>query len=338
MARRLGAVFALTTSLLIALPAAAHACGGLVAGKHAEVLRRATTLAAWFDGVEHYITGFEFAGTANSFGYIIPLPAPPSDVRKGGDWTLERLEREAFPPPPVSGPPLGEGRSVTKSSVEVLRAVKIDSLDIRVVRGGAKDVVVWAEEHGFDMTNDTDELLARYPANVFALAKFEKENEGRRFIEGQGVVIDFTIPLPGPWIPLQILALGKNGTEVVNAHLFMLTPEKPVLAPRPQSIRGMRISHSAAASPELIRDLRSDTGTKWIPDAAWFTALDLSAPARTVRYDLAGITGFTPVGISRRPLWQTDGFAWGSWLAASAVLAIGAGLARRRAVRARARG
>src|SRR2546426_9439417 len=97
MLRRPLSLCALVFAFLIALPAAAYACGGLVAPGHAEVLQRATTLAAWHDGVEHYVTGFEFAGTADRFGYIIPLPGVPTSIVKGGGWTLERLEREVSP-------------------------------------------------------------------------------------------------------------------------------------------------------------------------------------------------------------------------------------------------
>src|SRR5512132_2254294 len=47
--------------LITAGAGAALACGGLVAPGHAEALKSATTLAAWHDGYEHYVTGFEFA-------------------------------------------------------------------------------------------------------------------------------------------------------------------------------------------------------------------------------------------------------------------------------------
>src|SRR4051794_41691284 len=79
-----------------ALPAAA--CGGLVAPNGTVRLLRTTTLAAWHDGVEHYVTSFQFAGDAQGeFGSIVPLPAVPTKVERGGDWTLQRLERETTP-------------------------------------------------------------------------------------------------------------------------------------------------------------------------------------------------------------------------------------------------
>src|SRR5436853_5534919 len=99
MLRRPLSVCALVFAFVIALPAAAFACGGLVAPGHAEVLQKATTLAAWHDGLEHYVTGFQFLGGAKDFGYIIPLPGVPTKIEKGGGWTLERLEREVNPQP-----------------------------------------------------------------------------------------------------------------------------------------------------------------------------------------------------------------------------------------------
>ena len=67
-------------------------------------LVRTSTLAAHHDGFEHYITNFEFASNQESFGSIIPLPAEPTKVERGGDWTLQRLQREVAPPAPVDGP------------------------------------------------------------------------------------------------------------------------------------------------------------------------------------------------------------------------------------------
>src|ERR671931_1945621 len=97
MARRLVLVPVLALVILALGSGAALACGGLVAPGHAEVLRKATTLSAWHAGYEHYVTGFRFAGSADRFGYIVPLPGVPVKIEKGGGWTLERLEREINP-------------------------------------------------------------------------------------------------------------------------------------------------------------------------------------------------------------------------------------------------
>jgi len=79
----------LAVFLTQALPAAA--CGGLVAPNGAIRLERATTLVAWHAGVEHYMTSFSYQGSAQSFGWIVPLPTVPDKVEPGGKWTLQRL-------------------------------------------------------------------------------------------------------------------------------------------------------------------------------------------------------------------------------------------------------
>jgi uncharacterized protein DUF2330 len=291
MVRRVMIVGCLMTALVGGLPVTAFACGGLVAGKHAEVLRSVTTLAAWHDGIEHYITGFRFAGAASAFGYIIPLPGAPSDVTKGGGWTLERLDREVFPTPPTPSPRFNVPTAQLKSAVEVLREVKIDSLDIKVVKGGGADVAKWAKQHGFEMTADAPKLLQTYKADIFALAKFDAKQAAGRFIEGQGVVIDFAIPLPSPWIPLRILTLGKHADEQVLGHLYFLTDQAPAIAPAPETVDGMRVAYNGWATPGLIADLRSDKGTAWLPQTIWLTALEMNTPAHKVNYDLTAASG-----------------------------------------------
>src|SRR5438045_3147695 len=85
--------------LLTAGPAApAGACGGLVGENGTIQLGRTTTLAAYHDGLEHYVTSFDFTGEGAEVGSIVPLPGVPTVVERGGDWTLQRLEREVAPP------------------------------------------------------------------------------------------------------------------------------------------------------------------------------------------------------------------------------------------------
>src|SRR5438128_8882064 len=77
----------------------AEACAGLIGSNGAVNLGRTTTLAAYHDGVEHYVTAFQFQGGGGKFGSITPLPGIPTTVEKGGDWTLQRLVRETTPQP-----------------------------------------------------------------------------------------------------------------------------------------------------------------------------------------------------------------------------------------------
>src|SRR5690349_24965819 len=92
---------ALSTAVLAVFLAAtpALACGGLIGPNGAVNLLRTTTFAGYHDGVEHYVTAFQFAGGGGAFGSLTPLPGVPTSVEKGGDWTLQRLIRETDPVP-----------------------------------------------------------------------------------------------------------------------------------------------------------------------------------------------------------------------------------------------
>src|SRR5207249_11255850 len=83
---------------LAAAAAPADACAGLIGSNGAVNLGRTSTLAAYHDGVEHYVTAFQFQGGGGQFGTLIPLPGIPSSVERGGAWTLQRLVRETEPP------------------------------------------------------------------------------------------------------------------------------------------------------------------------------------------------------------------------------------------------
>src|SRR5206468_12460867 len=78
--------------LLVESPSPAAACAGLIGSNGAVNLGRTTTLAGYHEGVEHYVTAFQFQGGGGEFGTLIPLPGVPSKVERGGDWTLQRSE------------------------------------------------------------------------------------------------------------------------------------------------------------------------------------------------------------------------------------------------------
>ncbi|MDQ6794264.1 MAG: hypothetical protein M3067_05525 [Chloroflexota bacterium] len=76
--RRLGSAFGATLVSIAVLTLTAGpmaACGGLIGPNGAVNLLRTTTLAGYHDGVEHYITAFQFAGGGGKFGSITPFPA-----------------------------------------------------------------------------------------------------------------------------------------------------------------------------------------------------------------------------------------------------------------------
>ena len=173
--RRVAGVAAIVVVLVTAVAAApAGACGGLVGENGTIQLTRTSTLAAYHDGVERYVTSFEFSGTGEEVGSIVPLPGIPSKVERGGDWTLQRLEREVRPPAPEFAT-LNAAGSATEDKAEVLQQTTIDALDITILRGGGDAVGRWAIDHGFLLTPDAPEVLDFYSqrSQIFMAARFD---------------------------------------------------------------------------------------------------------------------------------------------------------------------
>ena len=331
--RRLTAPLA-ALAVTLALAAPTLACGGLIGPNGAVNLLRTTTLAGYHDGVEHYVTAFEFAGGGGSFGSIIPLPGIPTSVVRGGDWTLQRLVRETNPPSPEAFFAAGavEDRAV------VLQQVRIDALDITILMGGGAQIGVWAREHGFSLPPDAPEVLDFYASRspIFMAASFDADAAAQRGQAiGDGTPVHLTIPTANPWVPLRILALGKTAGEVVQADVYLLTDDRPALLPDPESILaagGLRLAHSAAATESLLTDLRTDKGMEWIPAAAWLTKVEIDAAAADLRFDLAidatgagqpslRDAGFAPFGPLPAPPRLTP--LWAMLLAVSLLVPLG---------------
>ncbi len=231
------------------------------------------------------MTSFQFAGEGEEVGSIIPLPDVPSKVERGGDWTLQRLAREVAPPVPTAA--AFSADSGASKDAEVLLETTVDALDITILRGGGNAVGRWALDHGFLLTPDTPAVLDHYSrrSKVFMAARFDASRaKALGQTTGDGTPIMLTIPTEEPWVPLRILTLGLDKTEVVNADVFLLTDEPPLLH---GAGGGVRVARSEQASHQLLDDLRSDKGMGWVPDDMWFTYLQIDAPARTLRGDLS---------------------------------------------------
>jgi hypothetical protein len=155
--RTLAALAAATLVTALAV-GPAFACGGLIGPNGAVNLLRTTTFAGYHAGEEHYVTAFQFAGGGGAFGSLTPLPGVPSKVEKGGDWTLQRLIRETEPLE-LRGAAFDAAAPAAAASAEELMKVKIDSLDITVLRGGSAAVGQWATDHGFRLPPDAPEVL-----------------------------------------------------------------------------------------------------------------------------------------------------------------------------------
>jgi hypothetical protein len=277
---------ALTVVSLLHDSGSAEACAGLIGSNGAVNLGRTTTLAAYHDGVEHYVTAFQFQGGGGEFGTLIPLPGVPTNVERGGGWTLQRLERETQVVQLVAA--AGSAGSTAGRGASVILETRIDALDITVLEGGGPDVAVWAEEHGFRLSPDAPEVLDFYAARspIFLAAVFDGAAAAARGQQvGDGTPVHITIPTSNPWVPLRILGLGKQAADRIDADVFLLTDDKPALLPQPGA--KMALAHSQAASQTLLADLRSDENSAWVPQSAWLTKLAIDSPTSDLKFDLA---------------------------------------------------
>jgi len=219
---------------------------------------------------------------------------------------LQRLIRETDPAPLFAFEAAASGRDMA----QVLLEVRIDALDITILKGGGAEVGLWAKEHGFSLPPDAPEVLDFYAERspIFMAASFDADAAAERGqAVGDGTPVHLTIPTDNPWVPLRILGLGKSAGETVQADVYLLTDDRPSMLPNPDSILakgGLELDHSAAASESLLADLRSDKGMEWVPDSAWLTKIAIDASAEDLRYDLA-----IDVSGAGRPSLRDAGFA-----------------------------
>jgi uncharacterized protein DUF2330 len=286
--RRFLAGFAAIAAALIATTQPAAACAGLIGPNGAVNLLRTTTFAGYHNGVEHYVTSFQFAGGSGQFGSLIPLPGIPDKVEKGGAWTLQRLIRETTPVRLDFAVRSAQSAGLADKAA-VLMEVRIDALDITVLQGGGAQVGQWATEHGFRLPPAAPEVLDFYAnrSPIFLAAVFDADAAKARGQEiGDGTPVHVTIPTANPWVPLRILGLGKNADDRIDADVYLLTDSRPALLPYPFA-NGMRLDHSAVATTSLLDDLRSDKGMNWVPQSGWLSKIAIDASASQLTYDLA---------------------------------------------------
>jgi uncharacterized protein DUF2330 len=313
--------------LLLTQAGSAFACGGLVAPDGDVRLSRATTMVAWHDGVERYLTAFSYQGSEPNVGWIVPLPAVPDKIEAGGRWTLQRLFRETHPVVAFDAPFAG---AASTAGVQVLQQVQVEALNVTVLRGSGQAVLDWCASNGFALSADTRAHLLIYAQGspIFMAAKYDTAAaQARHQIEGDGVPLLITMRIPHIWVPLEVLALDG---QQVHADLYLLT-DGPVNTTDARAVMGQSsvgstipgapgfvVAFQERMNATLYHDLSSDRNMGWVRPDGWLTYLTLDAPDESVTYDL----GVTPGGVIRlarfgtAPMAVVDGMAqrtlWGS--------------------------
>jgi Uncharacterized protein conserved in bacteria (DUF2330) len=304
MLKRLAFLAVSALALFVLQSQSALACGGLVAPDGDVHLSRATTLVAWHNGIEHYMTSFTYSGDASKLGWIVPLPAVPLKIEAGGAWTLQRLFNETHPQPVFHGAVATSGSA---SNVQVLQQVKVEALNITVLRGSGQAVLDWAAGNGFYLNDDTRAHLLAYAngSPIFMAAKYDTAAaRARHQISGDGAPVLITMKTAHPWVPLEVLAL--DGQEV-QADIYFLTDMplntsdvnvkigQSAVGSAIPGATGFKVAFQEPMNPTLYQDLSSDRNMGWVPQNSWLTYLSLDAPDTTVTYDL----GISPSGVIR---------------------------------------
>jgi hypothetical protein len=310
MRKKLLIIPALAFALFILQAPSAFACGGLVAPDGDVRLQRASTLIAWHDGIEHYMTSFAYQGSESNVGWIVPLPTVPEKIEAGGAWTFQRLALESHPQQFGLREPLVEAAS---SSAQVLQQVQVEALNVTVIKGSGQEILNWAGQNGFFLNDDTRAHLLAYAhaSPIFMAAKYDTQAaKARNQLQGDGVPLLITMKTAHPWVPLEVLALDG---QQVQADLYFLTD-----MPLNTSDANAKIGQSAVGSnipgatgftvafqekmpDQLYKDLSSDRNMGWVQPNSWFSYLRLNAPSETVTYDL----GISNDGVIRLALFGT---------------------------------
>ena len=259
--RRLGIILPATLLGLLLTAGPALACGGLIGPNGAVNLLRTTTFAGYHDGVEHYVTSFQFAGGGGAFGSITPLPAVPTSVEKGGDWTLQRLIRETNPLPAApsfsadAARGLGARRRGAHEGPDRRPRHHRPARRRRRHRHVGEATTASGSRPTRRRSSTSTPSAARSSSPPPSTPTLPRSAASR---SATGPPVHITIPTDNPWVPLRILALGKTGSERIEADVFLLTDgaacpapdadRRERHAPRPQR-RRQRTASSTTSGP-----------------------------------------------------------------------------------------
>ncbi|HEY0752652.1 MAG TPA: DUF2330 domain-containing protein [Ktedonobacteraceae bacterium] len=326
MRKKLLLIPILAFALFIFQTGSAFACGGLIAPDGDVRLGRASTLIAWHNGVEHYLTSFSYQGSATNVGWIVPLPAVPDKIEDGGAWTLQRLNLESHPAHISFDVP----QMTSAQSAQVLQQVQVEALNVTVIKGSGKEIVNWAVQNGFFLDEEThDHLLVYAQASpIFMAAKYDTHlAEQRHQQEGDGVPLLITMKTTRPWVPLEVLALGA---QQVEADLYFLTDMplnisdlnarigQSAVGSDVPGASGLKLAFQEKLSTQLYHDLSTDRNMSWVWPNSWFTYLSLDAPSPQVTYDLsvnsAGVLHAAPFGTSPMAANNNTGTQLPGWI------------------------
>ena len=256
-------------TMAIAITAApAVACGGLVGENGTIQLTRTTTLAAYHDGVERYVTSFEFSGQGKEVGSIVPLARRADEGASAAatgrcSGSSARSRRRSARRLAAAAQSRGVG-----AGAGAARRRKIDALDITVLQGRRRRGRQVGDRARVPAhaRRARDARLLRAPQPDLhgrALRRVACRQLGQN--TGDGTPIMLTIPTtravgaaahPRP----RARAAPRSSRPTCSCSP---TTEPKLLA----GGRGLSLDRNEPANASLLSDLRSDKGMGWVPAA-----------------------------------------------------------------------
>ena len=265
MRPRLAATVAVVA--LVALTATpALACGGLIGPNGAVNLLRTTTFAGYHDGVEHYVTAFEFAGGRRTVRLAHPAARACRRASSG-----RRLDAPAAGPrdqPPVPEAVFARGG---RSAASGARGPPGDA-DRRARHHGPQGRRRRRSARGPRSTASACRpMRPRSSTSTRSAARSSWPRASRRrrrragpAAVGDGTPVHITIPTDQAVGPAAHPRPRQDRRRAVDADVFLLTDARAAASCRRRR-PGLTLAHSGRRATACSTDLRSDKGMDWVP-------------------------------------------------------------------------
>ena len=144
----------------VVLAAPAFACGGLSPRTGRSCCSRRPPWPPTTTGLSTTSPRLSTPAGRPTSARSFPCPAFLPDVRRGGSWTLQRLEREPIRCRCCRCGPSGQRRR--RGHGPSLLQTTVDALDITVLSGGGPAVLDWVKSHGYAVSADAPAMLDFY--------------------------------------------------------------------------------------------------------------------------------------------------------------------------------
>ena len=294
-------------ALLVASAAPAGACGGLVGENGTIELVRTTTLAAYSDGVERYVTAFEFTGEGEEVGSIVPLPDVPTEVDRGPAtgrcsawprrWRRRRGPARRRRRSPPTGPARRRGHPRDRDRrPRHHRAQRRRRRGRRV--GASRTASSSPPTRPRCSTSTPSAARCSWPPASTPSGPHELgPGRGRQHADHGHH------PDRRPVGAACASSASASTATAVEADVFLLTDDEPELL---AGGTGLTLERSEPANDLLLDDLRSDVGMEWVPERHVALVPDARRPGRRARLR----PGRLRPPRASRPRWSTP--AWPS--------------------------